>query len=366
MGADTRYLIWLSGIPGLGDRHKRTLCNRFGSARAVFEFAKRDDLVDALSPFGESCKPLADAVVRGRSANPPDALDQMLFGLGCTAFSCDDEGYPSLLKTIDKPPLLLYVCGTAGIDPKKTLAIVGTRRNSRYGGEVAHRIARDLAWAGVCVVSGMADGIDAFAHKGALESNGNTIGVLGCGVDVIYPSANRALYHDIRSKGAVVSEFFPGTKPLPYHFPARNRIISGMCAGVLVVECPEHSGAMITARLCIEQGRELFVVPGNITSPQAAGSNSLLMMGASPALTAQDILDRFGWGQSLSEAAEEQLLSSLDKRVCDALYAGELFLDDLAAVLEENVGALLGHLTLMEIRGIIKQLPGQRFALSGR
>jgi len=235
---------------------------------------------------------------------------------------------------------------------------------------VAQKISKELAEAGVCVVSGMADGIDSYAHRGAIEGGGLTMAVLGCGVDVIYPQANKNLYDEIQKHGAVLSEYFPGTKPLPHHFPARNRIISGMCPGVLLVECPERSGAMITARLCMEQGRELFVIPGNITSPQASGSNGLLLCGGSPVLNVEDILNRFEWLPTFSVLAgdrgPEQELSELDKRVCEKLHDGELHLEELATSLSENTGVLMSHLTLMEIRGIIKQLPGQLFALIRR
>lgn len=368
MTGDQRYRIWLSAVHPLGDRQRYALCAHFGSACAVYHNAKRDELLRALSGHSRSAQKHCDAILKAKAEESPEDLAERVYDLGCTVYAPDDDGYPPLLRDIgDDAPFLLYARGAYPPPGYKAVGIVGTRNNSRYGAEVAHRIARDLSAAGVNVVSGMADGIDAFAHAGAVEGGCATYAVLGCGADVIYPAANRMLYHEIRHHGAVLSEFYPGTKPLRHHFPARNRIISGMCRGVLVVECPEHSGAMITARLCVEQGRDLFTVPGNITSPQAAGSNELLMMGASPVLDAKDILGRFGWVPGFSMAAEPAQpveLSAMDRRVCDALRAGELFLEELAHRCGESVGALMAHLTLMEIRGIIKQLPGQRFALA--
>ena len=294
----------------------------------------------------------------------------MMDALGCTVYMPEDDEYPPLLRKIGTDaPLLLYCRGNAAVNQEKTIAIVGTRRNSRYGAEVAQTLAKELAQAGVCVVSGMADGIDAYAHRGAIEGRGQTVAVLGCGIDVIYPSANKALFGEIKLHGAVISEYFPGSAPLAYHFPARNRIISGMSQGVLLVECPEHSGAMITARLCIEQGRDLFVVPGNITSPNALGSNELLISGASPVLNAQDILNRFGWVPGFSQSAQQSVpveLSSMDMLVCEKLKQGDLHLEELSNACSLPASEILSHLTLMEIRGIIKQLPGQLFALIRR
>lgn len=366
-----KYLIWLSAIWDLNDRHRRALCAYFNSARALYENAKRSDLVHVLENVSAHAQKLADAILQARKSKSPDGVLEELMRIGCTAYAYGDDGYPALLRKLgDDAPLLLYAKGDYTPDQEKAIAVVGTRRNSRYGAGAAHALSRDLASAGVCVVSGMADGIDAHAHRGAMEANGVTVAVLGCGVDVIYPRANRDLYQRICHSGVVISEYYPGMKPLAHHFPQRNRIICGMCQGVVVVECPEKSGAMITARLSIDQGRELFVVPGNITSPQAKGSNSLLMSGASPILDATDILNRFGWGPTFTQQAGGSQtppdLSELDRTVYNALLPGSLHLEQLAKACNESVEALLGHLTLMEIRGIIKQLPGQLFALADR
>ncbi len=366
-----RHMIWLSGIREINDRHRRALCTYFDSASAVYEHAKRSDLIHALEGVSHRAQRLADAILLARKSTAPDALMDMVEKMGCTVYACGDQGYPPLLRNLgDEAPLLLYAMGDYTPDQDKMIAVVGTRRNSRYGAQAAYALAKDLSAAGVCVVSGMADGIDAHAHRGALEGKGLTVAVLGCGVDVIYPSANQELYHEICHHGVAISEYFPGTKPLAHHFPQRNRIICGMCKGVVVVECPEKSGAMITARLCMDQGRELFVVPGNITSPQSAGSNALLFCGASPILEAADILNRFAWVPSFTQQAGGKPvtpeLSELDLKVYNALSPGNMYLEELAKECGENVGTLLGHLTLMEIRGIIKQLPGQLFALLER
>ncbi len=369
MESELSCRIFLGSVRGLNDKHKRMLHSYFNSYQAIFR-AKSNDLKQALQGTRQNIEALVETFIKARSNADLCALMALMEDLHCTAYAQEDEGYPPLLRDLGpEAPFLLYCIGNVIPNQQKTIAIVGTRRNSRYGAEVAQKLAKDLAQADVCVVSGMADGIDAFAHKGAIEGGGATVAVLGCGVDIAYPSANRALYWEIQKHGAVVSEYFPGSKPLAYHFPARNRIISGMSHGVLLVECPEHSGAMITARLCIEQGRELFVVPGNITSAQAEGSNTLLIGGASPVLNAEDILNRFEWVPSFSKKAERSQsveLSQMDKLICDKLGQGDLRLEELSNACSLSASELLGHLTLMEIRGIIKQLPGQLFALVRR
>ena len=369
MQSDRKARVFLGSVKGLNDKHKRQLFTYFNSYEAIL-LANRSDLTQALQGIRQNTEALVETFIKARSTTDTDALMAKMQELRCTMYAQEDEGYPELLRNIgNEAPLFLYCIGDAVPNQQKTIAIVGTRRNSRYGAQVAQQIAKDLALSGVCVVSGMADGIDASAHQGAIDADGTTIAVLGCGVDIAYPNSNRALYEKIQMHGAVLSEYFPGSKPLAYHFPQRNRIISGMSHGVLLVECPEHSGAMITARLCIEQGRDLFVIPGNITSPQSQGSNELLIGGASPVLNAQDILNRFEWVQSFSKSAEQgqsDALSGMDILICDKLRQGDLHLEELSNACKLSASELLGHLTLMEIRGIIKQLPGQLFVLVRR
>jgi len=204
--------------------------------------------------------------------------------------------FPPLLGAIFDPPKRLYVRGGGADDVlvRPCVAIVGARASSPYGSQVARRLGRELASAGLVVVSGLARGIDGEAHRGALEAGGVTVGVLGCGIDRDYPAAHAELARRIRESGLVVSEYEPGVEPAPWRFPARNRVIAGLCAATVVVEARERSGALITADLALEEGRDVLAVPGEITSALSAGTNALLKLGAAPCTSAEDVLELFG------------------------------------------------------------------------
>jgi DNA processing protein len=207
-----------------------------------------------------------------------------------------DPRFPPLLRAIHDPPPGLFLRGSA--DPAllglPAVAIVGARACSAYGRQIARSVARELAAAGLVIVSGLARGVDAEAHRGALEAGGTTVAVLGCGIDRDYPAANRELARQVAASGLVVSEYAPGVEPAPWRFPARNRIVAGLCSASVVVEARERSGALITADFALEEGREVFAVPGEITSALSAGSNALLRLGATPLTCAQDVLESFG------------------------------------------------------------------------
>ena len=215
---------------------------------------------------------------------------------------------PPLLRAIFDPPKRLYLRGGAGDDvlERGAVAIVGARACSPYGAQVARRLGRELARAGLVVVSGLARGIDGEAHRGALEAGGMTVAVLGCGIDRDYPAAHAELARRIRERGLVVSEYEPGVEPAPWRFPARNRIIAGLCPVTIVVEARERSGALITADLALEEGREVFAVPGEITSALSAGSNALLRLGATPLTSAADVLESFGLSAAPAAAHDVQ------------------------------------------------------------
>jgi DNA processing protein len=214
--------------------------------------------------------------------------------------------FPPLLHAIHDPPPGLFVRGEAGLDllQRATVAIVGARSCSPYGAQVARMLGRELGRAGLVVVSGLARGVDGEAHRGALEAGGLTVGVLGCGIDRDYPAAHRELAARIRATGLTVSEYAPGVEPAPWRFPARNRIIAGLSAATVVVEARDRSGALITADLALEEGREVFAVPGEITSALSSGTNDLLKLGATPLTTAADVLDVFGLGSTDGEPVE--------------------------------------------------------------
>jgi DNA processing protein len=221
---------------------------------------------------------------------------ERLHALGFRFLGRSDPGFPPLLRAIHDPPPGLFLRGNAeaALLALPAVAIVGARACSAYGRQIARSVARELASAGLVVVSGLARGVDAEAHRGALEAGGITVAVLGCGIDRDYPAANRELARQITTNGLIVSEYAPGVEPAPWRFPARNRIVAGLCSASVVVEARERSGALITADFALEEGREVFAVPGEITSALSAGSNALLRLGATPLTCAQDVLESFG------------------------------------------------------------------------
>lgn len=277
--------------------------------------------------------------------------------------------YPTLLGQISDPPAVLFYKGTLNEDMQLPLAIVGTRRCTDYGKEVAKKFGKELVKAGATVVSGLATGIDGYAALGALSAEmaqDPTVAVLGCGIDVVYPKGNEKLYGAIAERGCLMTEFLPKTPPLAQNFPFRNRVISGLSLGVLVVEAGERSGASITARLALEQGREVFAVPGRITDLMSAGTNAMIRRGEAKAVTCvADILEEFGEGGFAEEAQSVAFsdLSPLEQRVVKALSTGEKNEDELLDSCGGKVDELIPTLTGLTFSGIIKQLPGSVYAL---
>ena len=261
---------------------------------------------------------------------------------------------PPLLRAIHDPPPRLYVHGEAPDDvlERPAVAVVGARACSSYGGHVARMLGNELAAAGLVVVSGLARGIDGEAHRGALAAGGRTVAVLGCGADRDYPAAHARLASEIRASGLVVSEYPPGTEPAPWRFPARNRIIAGLCAAAVVVEARERSGALITADFALEDGREVLAVPGEITSPLSAGTNALLRLGATPVTSAQDVLEVFGLRQ---REREPPRVEGDAKRLLAALPATA---DELVRATGLDAGAVAGALTELELAGVVREAEG--------
>jgi DNA processing protein len=265
------------------------------------------------------------------------------------------SGYPPLLAQLYDPPAGLYVRGDVEILGEAAVAIVGARSCSPYGSQVARSIARELASAGLVVVSGLARGIDGEAHRGTLDAGGRTIAVLGCGIDRDYPRSHAELALRIREQGAVVSEYPPGVEPAPWRFPARNRIIAGLCVATVVVEARERSGALITADFALELGREVFAVPGEITSALSAGTNDLLRQGAAPLLAAGDVLAALGLEQgprragAVSEAAA-LVLAEITDAACDV--------DGLVRATGRSTGEISAALVELELAGLVTAAEG--------
>lgn len=360
--------------PGVGPRVAAKLLERFGSAEAVFA-ATRGEL-ERLRLRPETIESVALRLCHEQAGEEVSRVR----ALGGEILILDDGAYPALLKETPDPPLVLYVRGAwAACFDAPSVAIVGSRRCSTYGQNAATLLARDLAARGVTIVSGLARGIDAAAHRGAMEAGGRTIGVMGTGLDDVYPRDHRQLAHEIAAGGgALISEFPLGTPPSPQNFPYRNRVISGLSAGVILIEAAENSGSLITARLALEQGREVFAIPGNITSRNSFGTNYLIKSaGAKLVQHWQDVAAEFSpdlaarllppelktkRGDGAGEDAAAADLTAGERAVLKLLSADDpAHVDALAEKSGMRLSELAGALLTLEIREFIKQLPGRRF-----
>lgn len=352
--------IGLSSIPGVGRVTFRKLVKQFGSPERVLA-ASSDELtgVDGLS------RKLINAIRSFAWREQAERELEMADAAGAVIVTMDDPAYPDSLRDTPDPPLLLYVKGALKPEDRSAVAIVGTRKPTHYGRTVTHRLAGDLAAAGFTVVSGMARGIDTQAHRGALAAQGRTIAVLGCGIDVAYPPENRELMEQISKAGAVVTENPFGTKPESGYFPARNRIISGLSRGTVIIEASEDSGSLITAQYALEQGRKLFAVPGNIGAPTSRGTNSLIKRGATLVENTGDILTGLGGKPSDTRGKiAARPLSSLTRDesvVLQCITSEPKHIDMLMNESRMTAGALSGVLINLELKGLAKQLPGKYF-----
>ena len=356
-----QYWIWLSSVEGIGAKRFYQLLSVYEDARAVWDalggVLVPPELRDMLGPA--SLNALRDARSEEYFYRLFDALDRK----GIRAVTRISDDYPSALTGIYDPPPTLYARGECPLNAEKAFAIVGSRRCTRDGQRAAREIAEGLAREGVTVVSGLARGVDSCAHRGALDGHGRTVAVLGCGVDVVYPPENEKLTAEILdSGGAVISEYAPGTQPLPGNFPPRNRIISGMSAGTLLVEGAKASGAMITVNFALEQGRDVFAVPGGIYSPLSEAPNRMIVDGAIPALSAWEILEYYRWaarpGENTAPKAPAAELSDAERALVEPLREQEMSFEELAKATGMPAGKINSHLTMLELRGIIEKVPG--------
>ena len=286
---DAAFWLGFAGVRHIGPVRIERLLAVFGSLRQAWS-APRGELATVLET-----RPLS-ALMSARSAIDPEIELEQLRTRRIEVVHPGHRSYPNLLAEISGRPSILFVRGQLAPADENAVAIVGTRRTTPYGRQAAEQVASEIAQAGVTVVSGLARGIDTTAHRAALAAGGRTIAVLGSGVDVIYPAENRNLADQIIESGAIISEFVPGTKPDAQNFPARNRIVSGMSLGTVIIEAPTRSGALITASFAADQGREVFVLPGNVYSPASEGTNALLRDGARIVRTGSDVLEDLGLG----------------------------------------------------------------------
>ncbi len=364
-------LSWLALTltPGIAARLSARLLREYGSPEGVF----RASLTGI-----ESCNvpaPAAQAIFKKqmfwRAEKELDALRRV----GGKLVNWKDPEYPQSLLQIYDPPVILYVRGDAEILNSPSLSIVGTRRPTVYGTQMAERMGRDLASRGLTIVSGLARGIDAIAHQGATAVDGRAIGVLGTGIDVCYPKENKKLYEKVLERGAIISEFPTGSHPAPENFPVRNRIIAGMPLGVIIVEGKQYSGSLITARLAMEFGREVFGVPGNVTQEVSFAPNLLIKQGAKLVTNAEDVIEELPTPVRAAlvkaeavEAAQRNLLlvdglTPVQRRLYEMLSAEESrHIDDLVDTSGLNSSEVLATLFDLEMKGIIRQLPGKQFS----
>ena len=414
------HWIWLATRPNITDRLKLQLLDSFQDPENVY-FAEpgRYMEIEGLTPEGLEA-------LKDKNLHPAEKILADCQRERLQILTYQDAAYPSRLKNISDPPLVFYYKGRLpDFDGSPLIGVVGTRHASPYGMTTAKKMGYQIAKCGGIVVSGMAYGIDGMAMKGALTAGAPVVGILGCGAEMVYPPSNRPLFSDVENYGCIMSEFPPGTPPVKWNFPKRNRIISGMSCGVLVVEAPEKSGALITARCAADQGRDVFVVPGNIDVPSFVGSNRLLRDGAIAVSSGWDILSEYEMqfpdkickdtspsrqsvsAEELQKAAEGEKslpkvaqksrifgkkhppkeiedkkvidkadsslysdvndilpkLSEQEQQIVTALQGGERLVDDVIAETGLPAGKVLATLTLLEVKGVVKRLPGKRVCL---
>ncbi len=405
-----KYWLWLSSLRLLGSAKVFALIDHFGTPENVY-FSDDDDI----HKFPALTKNERSELLM-RDLDAAERIMEQCERESLRVLTLQDADYPERLKNIQVPPSVLYVKGRMPvIDEEAALAVVGSRKATPYGLQVSARMGYSLARAGMLVVSGLANGVDAQAHTGALQAGAPTVAVLGCGVDVVYPASNRALYDDVAATGALVSEYPPGTRALGANFPVRNRILSGLSLGVLVIEAPQLSGALITVSHALEQGRDIFAVPGNIDSPESAGCNRLLREGAQLVTGPLDILQEYaalfphkivqkyerqqsivGYNkkaqsveQSTAALAAEPVMRPVvssrqspksdgqpqafdlteaikdftadGKAIMIAIAGTARHVDEIVEISGLPASRILCELTMLELSGAVRQLPGSRF-----
>lgn len=346
------YLLALHSIDGLGPIRLKNILDYFKDSKLAWE-AKKDDLLILGIP-----KNVVELLDQTRKKLDPQTYAESIKKSGISYITFFDENYPGLLKQIYDPPTVLYFKGELK-DEEKTLAVVGTRKITGYGKVATGEFVKGLVAGGLTIVSGLAKGVDSQAHLSTLHVGGRTIAVLGGGLNYIYPPENKSLAEQIvQSGGLILSEFPPDYPSLPGNFPSRNRIISGLSLGVLVIEAAEDSGSLITARLALEQGREVFAVPGPITSNLSKGPIDLIKEGARVVMNAEEVLDELGINQvqSASFKVQSENLTEDEKKVLDCLENEQLHIDEICRKLNLSAAKVSGTLLKMEISGFVQNL----------
>lgn len=352
-----QYYLAFARVKGIGPARVRLLKKRFGDLSLAWN-ATEFDLISA----GLDSKSTA-ALSAARALTSPEAELEALSKSGASAIGWDDPAYPALLRQAPDAPSVLFVRGALTEADRWGIAIVGTRNVSAYGREVAETLSRDLAANRLTIISGLARGVDGAAHQSALKAGGRTIAVLGSGVDVIYPPEHRRMAQQISENGAVISEYPLGTQPDAINFPPRNRIISGLSLGIVVVEADEKSGALITTSYAAEQGRDVFAVPGNIYSKTSRGTNKLIQDGAKLVTCAADILEELNL-EMVTRKAEAQMAlpdDDTERAVFEALTREPIAIDDVVRRTNLGASAVAGALAMLELKGLARSADGASY-----
>jgi len=358
--SDLKYWVGFNLVNGVGPVRFRRLLDFFGNAQEAWH-ADSSSLLQA----GLDARTV-EAVLAVRAKVDLDREMERIAKRGIHLLTWDQPQYPRRLKDIPDPPPLIYVKGTLTDQDELAVGVVGTRRATLYGKEAATRLAGDLARHGVTVVSGLAKGIDTAAHRAALDASGRTIAVLGSGLDIIYPPENARLAAEIVEHGALVSVYPIGTQPEAGNFPPRNRLISGLSLGVIIVEAGESSGALITADYALEQGREVFAVPGNITSRMSRGTNRLIQQGAKLVMGVEDILEELNLTMVPEQLAMRELLpeNATEAALLRHLSQEPTHIDEICQASGLPVAEVSAALTMMELKGLVRQVGGMHYVVA--
>ncbi|OGP91204.1 MAG: DNA protecting protein DprA [Deltaproteobacteria bacterium RBG_16_48_10] len=363
MAEETFYWVALSLVPGVGSVLFKRLLDQFRTPAAVFKTSSKELL--KVEGVGEK---VANEIQKGPSEKKVEREFRLLKEVGGMILTFEDDLYPMRLKEIYDPPPLLYMRGDLKEEDDLALSIVGSRKTSPYGRWITEKMSQEIVRRGVTIVSGMARGIDSVAHWGAISGGGRTLAVLGCGIDVIYPPENRNLFREIIDHGAVLSEFPMGSRPEGIHFPRRNRIISGLSIGVVVVQASAESGSLITAEYALEQGREVFAIPGNVGAEGSRGTHRLIKEGAKLAESSEDILEEIlpQWKRGKEGPRKEGSpgldLSGEEKTVYQLLSESPLHIDAIIRESPYDPGKVSSLLLNLELKGLITQWPGKCFS----
>lgn len=359
-----RYWIGFNKVRGIGPAKLRALLDQFGDVESAWKGSRAGFAAAGLD------RRSIQALEAAQAGMDLDLLEAEVEHSGFRTLCWDDEDYPRRLRETDSPPSLIFLKGNLAPSDEWAVAIVGTRRATVYGRDVAHELATQFAAAGVTVVSGLAKGIDSVAHHAALDAGGRTLAVLGSGLDRIYPAENEGLASRLAEHGALISDYPLGTPPESANFPPRNRIISGLSLGTVVVEASDESGALITAQFAVEQGREVFCVPGNIYNRQSRGPNKLIQQGAKMVLSAQDVLEELNLKMAAHHAEARSQLSffesadETEQKLLAHLSAEPLHADELSVLTSLPIAAISSALAMMELKGMARQVAGMTYVLA--